>query len=74
MVGPGDLEGVSCSSCPQTSYCLLETHFFRVKTISRMGSSGFWSQFVCGKFLLGVQKKAVSSPEGQIFMEPAAAE
>lgn len=56
---------------PRHHTCLLETHFFRVKTISRMGSSGLWSQFVCGKFLLEVQKKAVSSPEGQIFMEPA---
>lgn len=62
MVGPGDLEGVGCPCSLQASY--VPSGNFRVVTISR--SSGIWAQFVCGTFLLEVQKKAE-----QIFMQPA---
>lgn len=38
-----------------------------------MGSFGFWSQFDYDNFLLEVWKKAVCSPEGQIFKKSAGA-
>lgn len=56
---------------PDIIHAFWKCTFLVLKIVSRMRSCRFWSQFVCDIFLLEVQKKAASSPEGQIFMQPA---